>query len=106
MRLDDVLAVLANGAVFDVELPLLMETTRLTGDPIEKGKIRVRAGAVRIGPRVKLIQARLMPLGSGSLDAINDALAALVQRRVEREMSMPDTWPGIKGVRMPMDISR
>lgn len=86
------------------ERPLLLETTRLTGDPVKKGVIRFRVTKLEMGPRVGMIRRELCPLGA-PVEQIDNMLEAFIQRRVKYEGAMVDTWPGIKNVRAPMDIS-
>ena len=87
-----------------VERPLLMETTRLMGKPIEKGVVRFRCTKLELGSNIGLIRRELCPLGA-PLSRIDNMLETFIQRRVKYEGSMVDTWPGIKNVRAPMDLS-
>ena len=87
-----------------VEKPLLLETTRLMGEPVEKGVVRIKVTKVELGKRVKLLRTELCPLGA-PISQIDNMVETFIQRRVKYEGSMADTWPGIKNVRAPMDIS-
>lgn len=107
VRLGDIIAGLRQhpGKPYEVERPLLMETARITGaPPLEKGRIRFRARTLQVGPAVTVIKASLCPLGA-PMDVINAALSDFIEQRVNFEASLADTWPGIKNVRAPMDIS-
>lgn len=95
------------------ELPLLMETTRIFGgEPFEKGKIAFSITDVKLGDALKFVPLQQCILGasystSGGQGAqgIAAEVAAFIKKRIDFEGSLADTWPGIKKVRAPMDIS-
>lgn len=93
--------------VYEKRIPLIMETTKMLGEPVKKGEILFRAKAVRMGKRVSFLPLDRCILGgdasSGSSNA--EMISQFIQKRVEFEASMQDTWDGIKNVRAPMDIS-
>lgn len=104
VRFGDVLKAHQSGRVFSQEVPLLMETTRLQGEPVEKGRISFKVTNVRIGSHVRIKPANQCILGA-PLVQIDRMLETFINRRVETERQMADTWPGIANVRAPMDIS-
>jgi len=105
VRLAEVAAALNKtvGGVYERELPLLMETTRLTGDPVEKGRIKVRITAMHMSPRITMTPLRYCILGKSAECATQ--IAAFLKERTAFEQSFPDTWSNMSNVRVPMDIS-
>jgi len=92
--------------VFEKRIPLVIETTKLIGEPVRKGEILFRAKEVRKGNRVSFIPLDRCILGDEHTSQSNaEMISQFIQRRVEREASMKDTWDGIHNVRAPMDIS-
>lgn len=103
LRMADVIQMHKDGK--ERELPLLLETTRMLGDPVSKGVISVRVHNVRMGRSARFIPMEQCLLGDGSLANCNEELTAFLERRIQFENALRDTWPGIKNVRAPMNIS-
>lgn len=95
-----------NGS-YEKRIPLIMETTKMLGEPVKKGEILFRAKAVRMGKRVSFLPLDRCILGGDASTGSSNAemISQFIQKRVEFEASMQDTWDGIKNVRAPMDIS-
>lgn len=104
VQFGNILRTLRAGKTFEAELPLLMETTRMQGEPVEKGKILFKVKRLKLGKRVSMIPTNQCILGA-PLSQIDSMLETFINRRVEQERRLPDTWPGISNVRAPMDIS-
>jgi hypothetical protein len=106
VRIGDIVAQVKKRGFYESEdIPLLMETTRLNGgEPVEKGRFRFRVTALELGPAVALVPVNQCVLGA-PLDQIDARLSEFIESRAQFESRMPDTWPGIKNVRAPMDMS-
>lgn len=107
-----------SGGTYEKRIPLIMETTKLLGEPVKKGEILFRVKDVRRGNKVAFLPLERCILGDlvppsasgrggdgGGSNSLASEVESFIQRRVEFESSMKDTWPGIKNVRAPMDIS-
>lgn len=96
---------LPQGASIEKRLPLYMETTRLNGGtPIQKGELIVRTRPLQIGASLSITKLEQCILGA-PLEEMSDEVTSFLERRIQFESNMQDTWPGIKNVRAPMDIS-
>lgn len=89
---------------FEAHLPLLMETTRLQGSPVRKGRLLFRVDSLDMGSHVSMVPMNQCILGA-PLSQIDAVLENFINRRVANERRLEDTWPGITNVRAPMDIS-
>lgn len=114
VKMVEIMNGLRNG-VYEKRIPLIMETTKLLGEPVKKGEILFRVKGVKQGERVKFLPlercilgetvASPGPGGAGGSNSLANEIESFIQRRVEFEASLKDTWDGIKNVRAPMDIS-
>jgi hypothetical protein len=96
-------AIERKNGVFEKRIPLIMETTKLLGEPVKKGEILFRVKSVKKGNRVAFLPLDRCILGDNTSSA--EMISEFIQRRVDFEAGMEDTWDGIKNVRAPMDIS-
>lgn len=103
LRVADLIAMHGSGE--ERELPLLMETTRLMGDPVCKGIIAVRVTRLQLGATIKWAPLERCLLGDSLLTECTKEMEQLLERRIQFESSLKDTWPNIKNIRAPMDIS-
>lgn len=87
---------------FTAELPLIMETSKLFGAPVEKGKIRVTISALKLGSGIKFLEGNQCIL-NGPIES--ELIQSFVEKRVARESELEDTWPNIKNVKAPFTIS-
>lgn len=96
----------SKNGVYEKRIPLIMETTKLLGEPVRKGEILFRVKQVRKGKRVSFLPLDRCILGAeSSMGPNSEMISQFIQQRVEFEARMEDTWDGIKNVRAPMDIS-
>lgn len=110
VKMVEILEGLRGNKAFEKRVPLVMETTKLLGEPVKKGEILFRATSVKKGNRVAFLPLDRCVLGSqppppGGVDSNSEIISQFIQKRVEFEANMKDTWEGIKNVRAPMDIS-
>lgn len=107
VKMVEILSTVERGKVFEKRIPLIMETTKLLGEPVKKGEILFRAKSVKKGNKVSFLPLDRCILGDNPTDvgANAEMISQFIQRRVEFEANMKDTWEGIKNVRAPMDIS-
>ena len=84
---------------------LLVETMRISREPMSKGEIEMRVSGMRLGAAVKWIPVQQCLLGDSMLSTCTEELGAFLDKRIAFESGLKDTWPGIKNVRAPMDIS-
>jgi hypothetical protein len=109
VKMVEILSTVERGKVFEKRIPLIMETTKLLGEPVRKGEILFRAKSVKKGNRVSFLPLDRCILGDlaspKGMQSNADIISQFIQKRVEFEANMNDTWEGIKNVRAPMDIS-
>lgn len=101
-------AIERKNGVFEKRIPLIMETTKLLGEPVKKGEILFRVKSVKKGNRVAFLPLDRCILGDNTPSGLGsnaEMISEFIQRRVDFEAGMEDTWDGIKNVRAPMDIS-
>ncbi len=103
VRLGDIMQEMRHTKKFERKLDLLMETTRLTGDPVKKGEVVFRVTSVRTGNSVSFATADECIMNAPA-DQLSSLLESFLQERIEFESSLQDTWPGVKNVRAPMAI--
>jgi hypothetical protein len=107
VQIGDILRDVKHKGKFERRLPLLMETTRLMGDPVRKGDIVMCVEEDSIGTKIRFLPADQCLLGAS--DARDkqgvEAVTELLNRRVAAERAMKDTWPNTSGMRAPMCIS-
>jgi len=96
----------SKNSTFEKRIPLIMETTKLLGEPVKKGEILFRVTSLKKGNKVGFIPLDHCILGDATSEGNNaEMISEFIQRRVQFEANMQDTWEGIKNVRAPMDIS-
>lgn len=108
VKMVEILEGLRGNKAFEKRVPLVMETTKLLGEPVKKGEILFRATSVKKGNRVAFLPLDRCIIGFASPEAMqsnSEIISQFIQKRVEFEANMKDTWAGIKNVRAPMDIS-
>lgn len=103
VRVDDIIKETRDGRIFERQRPLLMETTRLTGEPVKKGEIVFRVKSVRTGKSISFSTADECIMNAPA-DQLSTLLESFLQERIQFEGSFKDTWPGIRNVRAPMAI--
>ncbi len=90
--------------MFEKELPLVIETTRMFGGPpVEKGKILFRVTSLSTGSNVKF--ARTLECNISDSVASSGNITRVLEARSEFVASFGDTFPGTQRVRMPMNLS-
>lgn len=104
IRLGDIAASFSRGQSYKVERPLLLQTTKLLGDVLEKGKLAIEITSFQMDGSARMVPMNQCILGA-SISQIDSMLNAFINRRVDHERRIKDTWPGISNVRAPMDIS-
>lgn len=96
----------SKSGTFEKKIPLVMETTKLLGEPVKKGEILFRVTSLKKGNKVGFIPLDRCILGDATSEGNNaEMISQFIQRRVEFEANMQDTWEGIKNVRAPYSIS-
>lgn len=96
----------SKSGTFEKKVPLIMETTKLLGEPVKKGEILFRVTSLKKGNKVGFIPLDRCILGDATSEGNNaEAISQFIQKRVEFEANMRDTWDGIKNVRAPYSIS-
>ncbi len=106
VSLHQIMLSLEKGIKFETEQPLVMHPSRIfTDDPIVKGKIKFRVKKMEIAKECKFIPIEKCVLCEDNLNDTGNAISSFIDERIRFESSMKDTWPGIKNVRAPMDIS-
>jgi hypothetical protein len=103
LRMADLIKMHSSGE--ERKLPLLLEPTRLTGEPVCKGVIAVRVTRLQLGDALKWAPLEHCLLGDNMVGECAEELGAFLDRRIQFESSLKDTWSHIKNVRAPMDIS-
>lgn len=106
VKMVEIMEGLQKGNTYEKRIPLIIETTKLLGDPVKKGEIVFRVTKMHKGKKVNFIPLDRCILGDlHTGNTLASDIEAFIQRRVEFEASMKDTWDGTKNVRAPMNIS-
>lgn len=104
ITLGDIANAVAKGQSYKVERPLLLQTTKMQGSALEKGKLAIEITSLKMGAKARMVPMNQCILGA-PIAQIDSMLNAFINRRVEHERRIKDTWRGITNVRAPMDIS-